>query len=269
MRRQDRLRGRPNVIPREQITAGAYIRSDSTLNPNPASIRGRGEASVSVGIRTVWARGHLVACPAGEPTKADCALADAPVAPPAADQVLVRNDWFSVDPYMRSEFDQVVAGESVIMRSITRVTSAMMRSTSPETVGTWWISPCASRVLQIPASMSPVSYTSRPRARDQMADRREIAASSLDREHLRDIPRNRARGDGRQDGEIKAEGPVGHRRPGRRGAVRRPRAPRPGCGPGPAAPDQPAGPGPGLTTSCCPAWRGPACRSCRVCRRRP
>jgi oxidoreductase family protein len=161
---------------------------------------------VSVGIRTVWARGHFVACPAGEPTKADFALADAPVAPPAADQVLVRNDWFSVDPYMRREFDQVVAGESVIMRSITRVTSAMMRSTSPETVGTWWISPCASPVLQIPASTSPVSYTSRPRARDQMADRRETAASSLDQEHLRDIPRNRARGDGRQDGEIKAEG---------------------------------------------------------------
>ena len=149
---------------------------------------------MSVGIRTVWARGHLVACPAGEPTKADFALADAPVAPPAADQVLVRNDWFSVDPYMRREFDQVVGGESVIMRSITRVTSAMMRWTSPETVGTWWISPCASPVLQILASTSPVSYTSRPRARDQMADRREIAASSLDREHLRDIPRSRARG---------------------------------------------------------------------------
>ncbi len=34
-------------------------------------------------------------------------------------------------------------------------------------------------------------------------------------------------------------------RPGRRGTVRRPRAPRPGCGPGPAASDQPAGPRPG------------------------
>jgi N-terminal domain of oxidoreductase len=129
---------------------------------------------VSVTIPAVGREVHLVARPVGEPTKADFALVDAPVAPPAADQVLVRNDWFSVDPYMRREFDQVVAGESVIMRSITRVTSAMMRSTSPETVGTWWISPCASPVLQIPAS----SLRSRTPAAREPATRWRTAAKS-------------------------------------------------------------------------------------------
>ena len=56
---------------------------------------------MSVTIPAVGREVHLVARPVGEPTKADFALVDASVAPPAADQVLVRNDWFSVDPYMR------------------------------------------------------------------------------------------------------------------------------------------------------------------------
>jgi len=62
---------------------------------------------LSVTVPTVAREVHLVARPASEPTKADFALVDAPVAPPAADQVLVRNDWFSVDPYMRPRMNDV------------------------------------------------------------------------------------------------------------------------------------------------------------------
>jgi NADPH-dependent curcumin reductase CurA len=62
---------------------------------------------VSVTIPAVGREVHLVARPVGEPTKAEFALVDAPVAPPAADQVLVRNEWFSVDPYMRSRMNDV------------------------------------------------------------------------------------------------------------------------------------------------------------------
>ena len=62
---------------------------------------------MSVTIPTVAREVHLVARPVGEPTKAEFALVDAPVAPPAGDQVLVRNEWFSVDPYMRPRMNDV------------------------------------------------------------------------------------------------------------------------------------------------------------------
>ena len=48
---------------------------------------------------------HLVARPAGEPTLSDFAVVETLVADPGPDQVLVRNDWISVDPYMRGRMD--------------------------------------------------------------------------------------------------------------------------------------------------------------------
>ena len=50
---------------------------------------------------------HLVRRPVGEPVPEDFALVQAPVPAPAAGQVLVRNDWLSVDPYMRGRMNDV------------------------------------------------------------------------------------------------------------------------------------------------------------------
>jgi len=50
---------------------------------------------------------HLVARPVGEPKLADFAVVEAPLADPGPGQVLVRNDWISVDPYMRGRMNDV------------------------------------------------------------------------------------------------------------------------------------------------------------------
>ncbi|HWE90452.1 MAG TPA: NADP-dependent oxidoreductase [Pseudonocardiaceae bacterium] len=50
---------------------------------------------------------QLVARPVGEPTVSDFAMVDAPVGEPGPGQVLVRNDWLSVDPYMRGRMNDV------------------------------------------------------------------------------------------------------------------------------------------------------------------
>ncbi|WP_331768072.1 NADP-dependent oxidoreductase [Embleya sp. NBC_00896] len=54
---------------------------------------------------------HLAARPAGEPKPADFALTTTTVPDPGPDQILVRNDWLSVDPYMRSRMND---GESYL-----------------------------------------------------------------------------------------------------------------------------------------------------------
>ncbi|ASF12192.1 putative NADP-dependent oxidoreductase [Nocardia brasiliensis NBRC 14402] len=48
---------------------------------------------------------RLRARPTGEPKPADFELAAAELADPAPGQVLVRNEWLSVDPYMRGQMD--------------------------------------------------------------------------------------------------------------------------------------------------------------------
>lgn len=50
---------------------------------------------------------HLVARPVGEPKKSDFALVEAPVGTPGPGQILVRNEWLSVDPYMRGRMNDV------------------------------------------------------------------------------------------------------------------------------------------------------------------
>ncbi|GAB3716464.1 NADP-dependent oxidoreductase [Nocardiopsis oceani] len=50
---------------------------------------------------------HLVARPSGEPKPEDFAVVEATVADPAPGQILVRNDWMSVDPYMRGRMNDV------------------------------------------------------------------------------------------------------------------------------------------------------------------
>jgi NADPH-dependent curcumin reductase CurA len=52
---------------------------------------------------------RLVARPIGEPKPSDFALVTTTVADPEPDQVLVHNDWLSVDPYMRGRLN---AGKS-------------------------------------------------------------------------------------------------------------------------------------------------------------
>ena len=44
---------------------------------------------------------HLVARPRGVPKESDFAVVEAPVVAPQAGQIVVRNAWLSVDPYMR------------------------------------------------------------------------------------------------------------------------------------------------------------------------
>ncbi|MEV0585087.1 NADP-dependent oxidoreductase [Nonomuraea sp. NPDC050310] len=48
---------------------------------------------------------HLAAHPVGEPQPRDFTLATTPMPEPAEGQVLVRNTWMSVDPYMRGRMD--------------------------------------------------------------------------------------------------------------------------------------------------------------------
>ncbi|MEV5609951.1 NADP-dependent oxidoreductase [Streptomyces sp. NPDC052225] len=48
---------------------------------------------------------HLVARPVGEPTVSDVALVTTTLADPGPGQVVVRNDFLSVDPYMRGRMD--------------------------------------------------------------------------------------------------------------------------------------------------------------------
>ncbi|WP_017608751.1 NADP-dependent oxidoreductase [Nocardiopsis xinjiangensis] len=48
---------------------------------------------------------HLVARPVGEPDPTDFSLVETSVGEPGPGQVLVRNDWISVDPYMRGRMN--------------------------------------------------------------------------------------------------------------------------------------------------------------------
>ncbi|MEW2359663.1 NADP-dependent oxidoreductase [Spirillospora sp. NPDC029432] len=50
---------------------------------------------------------RLVARPVGEPDPSDFELADAEVREPGEGEVLVRNEWISVDPYMRGRMNDV------------------------------------------------------------------------------------------------------------------------------------------------------------------
>ncbi|MCX4551302.1 NADP-dependent oxidoreductase [Streptomyces sp. NBC_01500] len=50
---------------------------------------------------------HLTARPNGWPTPADFALREVPVTEPAEGRILVRNRYFSVDPYMRGRMNDV------------------------------------------------------------------------------------------------------------------------------------------------------------------
>ncbi|MFL1381237.1 NADP-dependent oxidoreductase [Nocardiopsis protaetiae] len=50
---------------------------------------------------------HLVARPVGEPVPADFALVETTLPDPGPGQVLVRNTWLSVDPYMRGRMNDV------------------------------------------------------------------------------------------------------------------------------------------------------------------
>src|SRR5205807_1865787 len=50
---------------------------------------------------------HLVARPRGEPQPGDFALVERPVPPPGPGQVVVRNRFISVDPYMRGRMNDV------------------------------------------------------------------------------------------------------------------------------------------------------------------
>ena len=50
---------------------------------------------------------HLAARPSGWPVPEDFALVEAPVQAPAGGQILVRNEYLSVDPYMRGRMNDV------------------------------------------------------------------------------------------------------------------------------------------------------------------
>ncbi|MDL4777793.1 MULTISPECIES: NADP-dependent oxidoreductase [Thermomonosporaceae] len=54
---------------------------------------------------TVSREVRLVARPDGEPVPSDFELAEVPVAEPGEGEVVVRNDWISVDPYMRGRMN--------------------------------------------------------------------------------------------------------------------------------------------------------------------
>jgi NADPH-dependent curcumin reductase CurA len=70
------------------------------LYPSPLTLL---EQSVSVTSRE-W---QLIARPVGEPKASDFRLLKAEVADPGPGQILVRNTWLSVDPYMRGRMNDV------------------------------------------------------------------------------------------------------------------------------------------------------------------
>ncbi|MEU3652980.1 NADP-dependent oxidoreductase [Streptomyces sp. NPDC032161] len=62
---------------------------------------------MSAALPTTGREWHLVARPHGWPKAEDLALREAPVAAPGEGRVLVRNLYFSVDPYMRGRMNDV------------------------------------------------------------------------------------------------------------------------------------------------------------------
>jgi NADPH-dependent curcumin reductase CurA len=60
---------------------------------------------MSTATRAASREFHLVARPDGEPTTDQFALVETQLRPPAAGEVLVRNTYLSVDPYMRGRMD--------------------------------------------------------------------------------------------------------------------------------------------------------------------
>jgi NADPH-dependent curcumin reductase CurA len=56
---------------------------------------------------TVSREVRLAARPTGEPKRGDFELAEVELADPGPGQLLVRNDWMSVDPYMRARMNDV------------------------------------------------------------------------------------------------------------------------------------------------------------------
>jgi NADPH-dependent curcumin reductase CurA len=62
---------------------------------------------VSVSLPHTGRQVHLIARPQGEPRAADFAMVEAPVVSPGPGQIVVRNEWMSVDPYMRRRMDDV------------------------------------------------------------------------------------------------------------------------------------------------------------------
>jgi len=58
-------------------------------------------------MSTVSREVHLVRRPHGEPVQEDFALVETTVAAPEPGRVLVRNEWLSVDPYMRGRMNDV------------------------------------------------------------------------------------------------------------------------------------------------------------------
>lgn len=50
---------------------------------------------------------HLAARPQGEPVESDLRLAEVEVPDPGPGELLVRNRWMSVDPYMRGRMNDV------------------------------------------------------------------------------------------------------------------------------------------------------------------
>ncbi|MFI9624590.1 NADP-dependent oxidoreductase [Streptomyces sp. NPDC052042] len=60
---------------------------------------------MSAALPTIGREWHLVARPHGWPKAEDLALREAPVAAPGEGRVLVRNLYFSVDPYMRGRMN--------------------------------------------------------------------------------------------------------------------------------------------------------------------
>jgi NADPH-dependent curcumin reductase CurA len=69
--------------------------------------RRRSEENPHMSTPTTGREVHLVARPVGEPKPTDFAVVPAPVTAPGPGQILVRNDWVSVDPYMRGRMNDV------------------------------------------------------------------------------------------------------------------------------------------------------------------
>ena len=74
---------------------------------------------------------HLTARPKGWPTPDDFALREAPVPAPGPGQLVVRNLFLSVDPYMRGPDERRQVLRAAVPRSTSRWTAARSARSSP------------------------------------------------------------------------------------------------------------------------------------------
>ena len=109
------------------------MRMTIKVHVGPLGPRARHVASVSAMSDSPSRELHLVSRPNGWPTPDNFELVDAPAAEPADGEVLVRNMFISVDPYMRGRMNDVKSYVAAVPARPGAATAARSARSSPPT----------------------------------------------------------------------------------------------------------------------------------------